>query len=173
MKCKACRVAKKKVRSSACTIKLQCEYRERGSDTPCSRCEKLGKRCGEKSRGEKVSVEDGDSELSFSERYVYKTTELSHQLIKTGSDFKLDLGTNIPNFKLLDGFEIDRDAIMNDAVLILERHYRTMDKDQIVSVVRDALSSFGLAPEQKEGSPTPTSTTAPKTPSRNITPEPQ
>lgn len=112
-------------------------------------------------------MDEGDSELSCSERYVYKTTELSHKLIKTRGK------TNIPNFKLLDGFEIDREAVMNDAVRILERHYRTMDKGQIISVVREALSSFIPEFEQNEGSPTPTSTTAPKTPSRNITPEPQ
>lgn len=80
---------------------------------------------------------------------------------------------SVPDFKLLDGFEIDTVAVMDNAVKILERHYCTVDKEQIVSVVRSVLSSYVLELGHRESSPAPTISTAPKVPSRDITPDPQ
>ena len=140
-------------------------------EAPCLRCKALGKCCGEKSRRGYVSVENRPKEGSqFSFLNQSGTAiKLPHQnerrIIIESGNFK-------PDFKILDGSEIDTGAIMEDAVRILESHYCAMDKDKIVSAVRKVLLSFGLDAEQRESSPAPTLSTAPKGPSRNITPEP-
>ena len=141
-------------------------------EAPCLRCKALGKCCGEKSRRGDVSVENRPKEDSQFSCLNQSGTAiiLPHQnqrrgIIIESVNFK-------PEFEILDGSEIDTGAIMDDAVRILESHYCAMDKDKIISVVRKVLLSFGLDAEQRESSPAPTLSTAPKGPSRNITPEP-
>ena len=137
-------------------------------DAPCLRCKALGKDCGEKSRRAEVSIENRPMETPLSvlnkSGTAIKSPSQNSILIRSGN-FK-------PDFKILDSSEIDTVAIMDDAVRILESHYCAMEKDKIVSVVRNVLLTFGLDSEQREGSPAPTISTAPKGESRNITPEP-
>jgi hypothetical protein len=138
-------------------------------EAPCLRCKTLGKDCGEKSRRAEASTENRPTE----------DTPLP-VLNKSGTAIKPPSQTSIlirsrnfkPDFKIPASHEIDTLAIMNDAVRILESHYCAMDKDKITSVVRNVLLSFGLDSEQREGSPAPTLSTAPRGPSRSITPEP-
>ena len=59
-------------------------------------------------------------------------------------NLKLSPRKYVPPIKLPEGFEIDKVSIMQDAVRILETHYCTMDREQIISVVQNVLSSFVL-----------------------------
>ena len=151
--------------------------REWGSEVPCSRCAALGKYCGEKSR-RGVSVEKtglGNSETLYSNpellrEFFYQETKPNQQTERDG--LKFGPGMESSNFKIPVGFELDKAAILDDAVRILARYHCTMEKEQIVSVVRNILSSWEPDSEQRGCSPTPTTSTEPKMPSRNITPDP-
>ena len=84
-----------------------------------------------------------------------------------------DPGGNEPNFKFLEGINIDTMSLIDDAVRILKREYCTMDRGQIVSVVRHILLSYGLECKEREVSPASSLSTAPKAPSRESTPNPK
>jgi len=148
-------------------------------DLPCSRCEVLGKSCGEKSRRRKDSairpiIENSNPSASGKSLIPDQLEE--RRGLETG--LKLAPRKYLPSFKPPDGFELDKVAIVNDAIKILERYYNTVDKEKIASMVRDVLDSFVVVVENHESAPaspaSPASTisTEPKCASRNSTPDP-
>jgi hypothetical protein len=155
-------------------------FRVLGSEEPCIRCKGLGKSCGEKSRGGQVSIGSPvtvDMELApfhqYGESQELKLVRHLQGMKPSEQNARGDPIRSVPDFKLLDGFEIDQVAIMDNAVKILERHYCTMDREKILRVVQSVLSTYVLELEHRESSPTPTISTVPKVPSRDITPDPQ
>jgi hypothetical protein len=157
---------------------IECEFREENIEAPCLRCKNRGKRCGEKIGSGRVSypghAEGGHNALIWSQRgaVIRPCQEQRRSNFEAGRRLAgMKPGVlQSPDPVIVERITSDNEAVTEEAVRILRDQYCETDESKIISVVHNVLFSFGGEPKQRESSPAPTNSTAPKSPARSMTP---